>query len=108
GVRIINCARGGIVDEDALAEMLRSRRLAAAGLDVFAREPLPKTSPLLGLSNVVLTPHIGSASITTRARMIDLALANLEAGLAFQPLPRCANPQVYETPAYRRRLEARL
>jgi glyoxylate reductase len=103
---VVNTARGGIVDEDALAEMLRSGRLAAAGLDVFASEPLPGTSPLLQLANVVLTPHIGSASVATRARMVDLALANLHAGLAFERLPRCANPQVYETPAYCRRAQA--
>ncbi|HME69162.1 MAG TPA: NAD(P)-dependent oxidoreductase, partial [Myxococcota bacterium] len=103
---VVNTARGGILDEDALVEMLRSRRLAAAGLDVFANEPLPKTSPLLQLANVVLTPHIGSASVATRARMVDLALANLQAGLAFRPLPRCANPQVYGTPTYRSRLRA--
>src|SRR5215472_555234 len=98
---VVNTARGGIIDEDALVEMLRSRRLAAAGLDVFAHEPLPPTSPLLELSNVVLTPHIGSAGVATRARMVDLALANLQAGLVWARLPHCANPQVYETPAYR-------
>jgi glyoxylate reductase len=105
---VVNTARGGIIDEDALVEMLRSRRLAAAGLDVFAREPLPPTSPLLELPNVVLTPHIGSASVATRARMVDLALANLQAGLAWAPLPHCANPQVYETSAYRGRRRAGL
>jgi glyoxylate reductase len=105
---VVNTARGGILDEDALAEMLRTRRLAGAGLDVFAEEPLPKTSPLLQLSNVVLTPHIGSASVATRARMVDLALANLQAGLAFVPLPHCANPQVYATQGYRNRSQARL
>ncbi len=105
---VVNTARGGIVDEDALAEMLRKGRLAAAGLDVFAKEPLPKTSPLLRLENVVLTPHIGSASLATRTRMLDLALANLQTGLAFEPLPRCANPQVYATLAYRNRSQAGL
>jgi len=103
---LVNTARGGIVDENALAEALRTGRLAAAGLDVFAHEPLPRTSPLLTLPNVVLTPHIGSASVETRARMVALALANLQAGLAFETLPRCANPQVYETPAYRSRKQA--
>ena len=105
---VVNTARGGILDEDALVEMLRSGRLAAAGLDVFAREPLPPTSPLLELSNVVLTPHIGSASVATRARMVGVALANLQAGLAWAPLPHCANPQVYEVPAYRDRRQAGL
>jgi glyoxylate reductase len=105
---VVNTARGGIVDEVALAEMLRTRRLAAAGLDVFAHEPLLPTSPLLGLTNVVLTPHIGSASVATRARMVDLAVANLQAGLALAPLPHCANPQVYETQAYRDRLRSGL
>jgi glyoxylate reductase len=105
---VVNTARGGIVDEDALAEMLRQGRLAAAGLDVFAKEPLPKTSPLLRLENVVLTPHLGSASLATRTRMLDLALANLQTGLAFEHLPRCANPQVYETLAYRNRSRAGL
>jgi len=104
---LINTARGGIVDEAALAEWLRTKRLAAAALDVFAQEPLPQTSPLVGLPNVVLSPHIGSASVATRARMVELALANLLAGLAFERLPRCANPQVYETPAYRNRARAR-
>jgi glyoxylate reductase len=105
---LVNTARGGIVDEAALAEALRTGRLGAAGLDVFAHEPLPSTSPLLTLPNVVLTPHIGSASVETRARMVELALANLQAGLAFESLPRCANPQVYETPAYRSRKQAGL
>jgi glyoxylate reductase len=86
----VNTSRGGIVDEDALAEALRSGRLFAAGLDVYAREPLPSTSPLLGLENVVLTPHIGSASVATRIRMADLAVENLLAGLEGRELPHRA------------------
>jgi glyoxylate reductase len=88
--------RGGIVDEAALADALRTGRLAGAALDVFAREPLEPESPLCALPNVVLTPHVGSASQTTRARMATLAVRNLEAGLAGERMPHCANPAVYE------------
>ncbi|HVP31068.1 MAG TPA: D-glycerate dehydrogenase [Myxococcota bacterium] len=103
GAIVVNTARGGIVDEDALVEALRAGRVAAAGLDVFAREPLPERSPLVTLENVVLTPHIGSASVETRRRMASLAVENVRAGLAGRRLPRCANPEVYETEAYRSR-----
>ena len=95
GAVLVNTARGGIVDEDALADALRSGRIAAAGLDVFAREPLEATSPLRALPNVVLTPHIGSASEATRARMVELAVTNLLAALAGERMPHCANPAVY-------------
>ncbi len=88
GAILVNTARGGIVDEAALADQLRRGRLAAAALDVFEQEPLPPGSPLLALDNVVLAPHIGSASIRTRTRMADLAVDNLLAGLAGRPLPR--------------------
>jgi glyoxylate reductase len=95
GAVLVNTARGGIVDEAALAAALREGRLAAAGLDVFAREPLDPASPLLALPNVVLTPHVGSASEATRARMASLAVRNLEAALAGERMPHCANPAVY-------------
>ncbi len=95
GAILVNTARGGIVDEVALVEALRSGRLAAAALDVYAREPLPPESPLLRLENVVLTPHIGSASRETRARMARLAVENLRAGLAGRRIPHVANPEVY-------------
>lgn len=92
GAYLINTARGGIVDEDALAAALRSGRLAGAALDVYAREPLEPDSPLLSAPHLVLTPHIGSASLATRTRMADLAVDNLLAGLAGRPLPHCVNP----------------
>jgi glyoxylate reductase len=91
GAVLVNAARGGIVDEGALVEALRSGRLAAAALDVFASEPLDPSSPLLEAPNLVLTPHIGSASIATRQRMADLAVENLLAGLEGRPLPHCVN-----------------
>jgi glyoxylate reductase len=90
GAILVNTARGGIVDEDALANALRAGRLAGAALDVYATEPLPPTSPLLELDNVVLTPHIGSSSLATRSRMADLAVDNLLAGLEDRPLPHAA------------------
>jgi D-3-phosphoglycerate dehydrogenase len=62
GVRIINCARGGLIDEAALAEALRSGHVAAAALDVFETEPLPDESPLRALPNLVLTPHLGAST----------------------------------------------
>ena len=77
---LVNIARGGIVDDAALAAALRDKRIAAAGLDVFEGEP--KVHPdLLTVSNVVLTPHIASATITTRMAMADLAANNLIAFL---------------------------
>jgi glyoxylate reductase len=81
GAILVNTARGGIVDEPALCDALASGRLAAAALDVYAREPLPADSPLLRAPNLVLAPHIGSATRETRARMAELCVRNLVAGL---------------------------
>ncbi len=98
GAILVNTARGGIVDEAALSEALQSGRLAAAALDVFESEPIDLASPLLVAPNLVLTPHIGSASIATRARMADVAVENLLAGLDGRSLPHCANPEVGPEP----------
>lgn len=95
GAVLVNAARGGIVDEVALAEALVAGHLYAAGIDVFEREPLPADNPLLHLPNVVLTPHIGSATTITRARMADLAVDNIIAALNGEPMPHCVNPVVY-------------
>ena len=63
GVRIINCARGGLIDEDALVKALQDRHVAGAALDVFEKEPLPADSPLRRAPNVVLTPHLGASTV---------------------------------------------
>ena len=96
GAVLVNTARGGIVDEAALIQSLRSGHLGAVGLDVFEREPAGGDHPLLDFPNAVLTPHIGSASTGTRIRMAELAGENLVAGLEGRPLPCCANPEVLE------------
>ena len=90
---LVNIARGGIVDDAALAAALRDRRIAAAGLDVFEGEP--KVHPdLLTVPNVVLTPHIASATIPTRLAMANLAADNLIAFFSGKPPPAMLNPSV--------------
>lgn len=93
---LINTARGAVVDNDALADALQSGKIAAAALDVFDPEPIPPDHLLLRLPNVVITPHIASASKGTRQRMAELAVDNLIAGLEGRRMPHCANPEVYE------------
>lgn len=74
----INASRGGVVDETALFDVLQSGGIKAAGLDVFAQEPIDTTHPFTRLDNVVLTPHIGSATEATRGKMLTLCLDNIE------------------------------
>ncbi len=82
----VNCARGGIVDEAALIEVLRNERIAGAGLDVTEVEPLPEDSPLWDLPNVVLTPHRASSSQNRLGRLLDLFAENLRRYVAGEPL----------------------
>jgi gluconate 2-dehydrogenase len=92
---LINIARGGIVDDVALAQALREKRIFAAGLDVFEGEP--KVHPeLLKLSNVVLAPHIASATEKTRRAMVDLAVENLRAALDGKKPPNLINAEVFK------------
>ena len=92
---LVNIARGGIVDDAALAAALQAKTIFAAGLDVFEGEP--KVHPdLLKLSNVVLAPHIASATEKTRRAMIDLAARNLEAGLKGERPPSLINTELWK------------
>jgi phosphoglycerate dehydrogenase-like enzyme len=94
GAILINCARGGIVDEAALVEALKKKQIAGAGIDVFTSEP-PSDSPLLDSDNIVLTPH--TAAFTTQA------LSNMDRGVVDQLIgyargekpPHAVNPEVY-------------
>ncbi len=95
---LVNTCRGAVVDEAALGEALREGWIWAAGLDVFEQEPLPPDSPLLSLENVVLAPHIGSASFATRARMSEMAAENCVAVLTGRRPPNPVNPEVLERP----------
>ncbi len=98
---LTNVARGGIVDDAALARALRERRIAAAALDVFEGEPAVHPE-LLTVPNVVLTPHIASATVATRRAMAELAADNLIAVLTGAAPPTPINPEVLNSPALRR------
>ena len=87
---LVNTARGAIVDQVALAAALREGRLAGAGLDVTDPEPLPPDDPLLEAPNLLVLPHVGSATHTARARMAELTVDNLLAGLEGRELPHPA------------------
>ncbi|MBW2622275.1 MAG: D-glycerate dehydrogenase [Deltaproteobacteria bacterium] len=93
----INTARGGIVDQKALYEALRSGQIFAAGLDVTSVEPIPLDDPLLTLSNVIITPHIASASVKTREKMAMMAAENLLAGIKGELPPNCVNPEAFKS-----------
>jgi glyoxylate reductase len=83
---LVNVARGAVVDKDALTDALKAKRIFAAALDVTDPEPLPRDHPLLALDNLVITPHLGSATEETRRRMAELSILNLMAGLEGKPL----------------------
>lgn len=90
---LINSSRGPVIDEAALYNALKNETIRGAALDVTEEEPIPDDSPLLELDNVVIVPHIGSASRQTRNKMARMAAANLIAGITGEPLPNCVNPE---------------
>ncbi len=91
---LINTSRGQIIDQEALYEALSSGNLGGAGLDVYQEEPISKNDPLLLLENVVLVPHIGSASRNTRATMSLMCAKNIIAALNGEKPPNIINPEV--------------
>ena len=91
---LINNSRGPVVDEKALYEALKEGRIAGAGLDVFEQEPIPVDNPLLKLDNVVVAPHISSASYETRSKMAEMVAENLVAFFEGRKPPNLVNPEV--------------
>lgn len=91
---LINTARGPVIDTDALVKALKEKWIAGAALDVFEQEPLPPDHPLTKLDNIVLAPHIASATIEARQRMAELAAKNLIAVLKGEDPPALVNPEV--------------
>jgi lactate dehydrogenase-like 2-hydroxyacid dehydrogenase len=90
---LVNTARGPVVDTAALARALHEGQLAGAALDVTDPEPLPGDHPLLRAPNLLVVPHVASATHATRGRMADMAVDNLLAGLAGEPMPHSVTPR---------------
>jgi glyoxylate reductase len=88
----INVSRGTVVDQRALYDTLKSGKIFSAAIDVTETEPIHMDDPLLNLKNIIITPHIGSASVLTRTKMSLMATDNLLAGLRGEALPNCVNP----------------
>ncbi len=93
---LINTARGPVVDPDALYHALKDDKIAGAALDVTEPEPIPMDSPLLELDNLIIVPHIASATWDTRNKMATMAAENLVAGVKGERLPYCVNPELFD------------
>jgi glyoxylate reductase len=90
---LINTARGAVVNQQALWRFLKERRIAAAAIDVSEEEPIAPDDPLLGLENIIITPHIASASVATRLAMAKMAVENLLTALRGQVPRQCVNQE---------------
>jgi glyoxylate reductase len=90
---LVNASRGAVVDQQALYAALKDGRIAAAGLDVAEVEPIPLDDPLLTLNNVVITPHVGSASVATRAKMAEMAVESILQAFRGETATHCVNPE---------------
>ena len=102
---LINTGRGPLIDQAALYVALKEGVIAGAALDVTDPEPMPKYDPLLTLPNVIVTPHIASASVATRSRMAMLAAENLLAALRGEVPEHAVNPEIADS--WRERLKVR-
>ena len=103
GARVINCARGGLIDEQALGDAIANGTIAGAALDVFSQEPPPPDHPLLQFDNVVASPHTAGVTKEARANMGKFAAEQLILTLDGKRPPRMVNPEVW--PAYAKRFE---
>jgi phosphoglycerate dehydrogenase-like enzyme len=91
---VVNVGRGAVLDESALVDALRERRIAGAVLDVFATEPLPAPSPLWDLPNVLVSPHTAALSVRENERIVDLFVANLGRFLGGEALANRIDPKL--------------
>lgn len=99
---VVNTSRGPVIDQVALTNALKARQIAGAVLDVLEVEPPAADDPILTLDNAFVLPHIGSATVETRAAMLELAANNFIAVMAGQTPPECVNPEVLERALQRR------
>ncbi|ARX88465.1 2-hydroxyacid dehydrogenase [Streptomyces alboflavus] len=90
----MNCARGALLDYDAVCDALDSGRLAGAGFDVYPQEPVPADSRLLSTPGIVMTPHIAGASQEVAHKAARIVAAEVGRYLRGEPLAHCANPEV--------------
>ncbi|KAJ4928410.1 hypothetical protein JOQ06_016202 [Pogonophryne albipinna] len=91
---LVNISRGRVVDQDALVKALKSETILAAALDVTYPEPLPRDHPLLGLPNVLITPHVGTDTLSTSRKMVQRMVENAVAVRKGQTIPNEVKPKM--------------